>query len=174
MNIEHDFTNLFNTLNEYCEKFKDLYVENLKNDNRVASGQLINNVKTLVKAGNDTFEVVLQVADYYQWLEDGRKPGVFPPVDAILDWIRVKNILPTPDKNGKLPTEKQLAFKIRGAIKENGTIKDKGYDGGHYVKKTMEALNTEYINRLHEALQKDFDEYSIKIWNGIDKNMIKT
>ena len=174
MNIEHDFTNLFNTLNEYCEKFKDLYVENLKNDDRVASGQLINNVKTEVKAGNDTFEVVLQVADYYQWLENGRKAGKFPPVDAILDWIKVKNILPTPDKNGKLPTEKQLAFLIGRAIKENGTIKDKGYDGGHYVKKTMEALNTEYINRLHEALQKDFDEYSIKIWNGIDKNMIKT
>ena len=64
MNIEHDYTNLFATLNEYCEKFKDLYIENLKNDDRVASGQLINNVKTEVKAGNDTFEVVLQVADY--------------------------------------------------------------------------------------------------------------
>lgn len=170
MNIEHDYTNLFATLNEYCEKFKELYVENLKNDDRVATGQLINNVKTEVKAGNDTFEVVLQVADYYQWLENGRKAGKFPPVDAILDWIKVKK----PDKNGKLPTEKQLAFLIGRAIKENGTIKDKGYDGGHYVKKTMEALNTEYINRLHEALQKDFDEYSIKIWNGIDKNMIKT
>lgn len=168
MNIEHDFTNLFNTLNEYCEKFKELYVENLKNDDRVASDQLINSVKTEVKAGNDTFEVVLQVADYYQWIENGRKAGKFPPVNAILDWIKVNNILPTPDKNGKLPTEKQLAFLIGRAIK------DKGYDGGHYVKKTMDALNTEYINRLHEALQKDFDEYSIKIWNGFDKKMIKT
>ena len=38
MNIEHDFTNLFATLNEYCDKFKELYVENLKNDDRVATG----------------------------------------------------------------------------------------------------------------------------------------
>jgi hypothetical protein len=47
----------------------------------------------------------------------GRKPGKFPPLDDILDWIRVKNIRPKDSKT----TERQLAFLFARKIAQSGT-----------------------------------------------------
>lgn len=171
-NIQPDFTELISLINEYALKFKELYKSKLEEDGRKATGTLINNVETIVKQGSNEYSVILQVSDYYQWIENGRKEGKFPPTDAILKWIRVKPILPHPDSKGKLPTEKQLAYLIGRAIARNGTIKDKGYDGGHYVQKTVDELNSEYLRKMQEALERDFDTYSMKVWSGINK-MIK-
>ena len=59
---------------------------------------------------------VLQGADYWAFLIDGsgRAPGLFPPVDNILDWVRDKGI----NFGG---TEKQTAFLVGRKIAREGT-----------------------------------------------------
>ena len=54
-------------------------------------------------------------------MEKGKRAGgKFPPVSAIERWIEVKPVLPRPMSNGKLPTNKQLAYLIGRKIAIEG------------------------------------------------------
>ena len=158
--IDTGFDNLLNALSEYKNAVAVHYKDRLVADDKKATGQLINSISTEIKVGSDTFEVVLNVVDYFKYVENGRKPGKFPPVDKILSWIRVKPVIPRPI-NGKLPTEQQLAFLI------GRKIATEGIEAGHQLKDTVEAINAEYIPRLEQALQEDFDAYAIKVYDKI-------
>lgn len=161
-----DFKNLLPILEEYATEFERIYKEKLKADNRVATGNLINSIKTKVRQGKDYFSVVFNAAEYWKYVEEGRNAGKWPPREAILNWIRAKKILPRPDANGKLPTEQQLSFLIQRAIGENGTIKDKNYDGGHYVATTVEELNSIYLPQMEAALQLDMEDVVVELFDG--------
>lgn len=164
--MTEDFKNLLPILEEYAAEFERIYKEKLKADNRVATGNLINSIKTKVRQGKDYFEVEFDAAEYWKYVEEGRNAGKWPPREAILNWIRAKKILPRPDANGKLPTEEQLSYLIQRAIGENGTIKDKNYDGGHYVATTVEELNSIYLPQMEAALQLDMEDVVVELFDG--------
>jgi hypothetical protein len=46
--------------------------------------------------------ISLNLQDYWKYVEDGTRPH-FPPIEDILQWIKVKPVLPRKRK-GKLPT----------------------------------------------------------------------
>ena len=121
-----------------------------------ASGNLLNSLTSKINFDSNRFEIRIEGADYGKYLEEGTKPH-FPPVDAILQWIRIKPILPRPFANGKLPTENQLAYLIGRKISKVGT------EGTHLFEKTVEENN--YIERVALAvaqeLTKEFDEEHI-------------
>ena len=58
----------------------------------------------------------MELADYWKYVENGRKAGKWPPISAIAKWIEIKPVLPRPMDNGKLPTTQQLAFLISRKI----------------------------------------------------------
>lgn len=146
-----DFENLIEVLDEYGRAVKDMYQENLVYDNAVASGELLNSVKYIFQHNQSSFEVSLSLLDYWKYLENGRKAGKFPPINKILDWIRVKPVIPRP-YNGKLPTEEQLAFLISRKIALEGT---KPRD---ILKLTLDEINEEYFVKISDALAKDVEE----------------
>lgn len=146
------FDNLERVLKEYGQLVQDLYKIALTDSDRRASNELINSVRYIYTSGSNKWEISLNLQDYWYYVEYGRRPGKFPPVDKILEWIRVKPILPYPDSNGKLPTEKQLAFLIGRKISEEG------YEGSHDLERTLEMVNAEYEEKIMEALDKDLDE----------------
>lgn len=158
--IDTGFDNLLNALSEYKNAVAVHYKDRLVADDKKATGQLINSISTEIKVGSDTFEVVLNVVDYFKYVEEGRKPGKFPPVDKILSWIRVKPVIPRPI-NGKLPTEQQLAFLIGRKIATEGIAP------GNQLRDTVQAINAEFIPKLEAALQEDFDAYAIKVYDKI-------
>lgn len=158
------FVNVLKLLDDYAKDFKKTLKSTLESNGRKASGQLINNIETRVKIGNLVYEVNLEAADYLYWVDNGRKKGKFPPIDKILEWIRVKPIVPREDENGRVPTEQQLAFLI------GRKIANEGYEGSNDFKSTQADVNAYYIPRLQEALEKDFQEYhSIKIKEELDE-----
>ena len=146
-----DFENLIEVLDEYGRAVKDMYQENLVYDNAVASGELLNSVKYILQHNQSSYEVSLSLLDYWKYLENGRKAGKFPPINKILDWIRVKPVIPRP-YNGKLPTEQQLAFLISRKIALHGT---KPRD---ILKLTLDEINEEYFVKISDALAKDVEE----------------
>lgn len=160
------FGNVINLLNEYAGKASQLYKDKLLDDGKKATGQLLNSISTKVKSNGIDYVITLEAANYFKWVEEGRKPGKFPPPDAILKWIKAKPVLPYPDKKGKLPTEKQLAYLI------GRKIANEGIEAGHQLKYTVDTLNAEYIPKLQNALNKDFDLYCIKVFNAIDKMIV--
>jgi hypothetical protein len=141
------FNHLQQALAQYGEAIADRYKTNLEASGRRATGNLISSVNTKVTVDEQTFVIELSLEDYYYYVENGRSAGRFPPVDKILEWIRVKPILPTPDINGKLPTEKQLAFLI------GRKIANEGFEGTKDLEHTMEEVDYEAI--IEEALDQD-------------------
>ena len=115
-----DFSTLEGVLEEYgtevCERYRAELAEQGKN----ASGVLSGSVRYIVKKETTVYAVDLSLAEYWKYVEYGRRPGKFPPPDKILEWIRVKPVLPRPMENGKLPTDQQLAYLIGRKIARDG------------------------------------------------------
>lgn len=159
---EVELTNVRKILDEYCDEFGKLYKAKLIAYNKKATGNLIESVNTTIEISGTTLKVVLHVADYYRWVEEGRKPGKFPPIAKIEKWIKDKPIIPR-EVGGKLPTEKQLAYLI------GRKIANEGIEPGKQLKSTIDELNSIYIERLKAALDEDFGVYQLKILERIGK-----
>ena len=62
------------------------------------------------------------------------------------------------ERNGKLPTDTQLAYAIRTKIDREG------YEGGHYLQATLDELNSKYEPLMQEALNQCVIEYIINYY----------
>lgn len=145
------------TLDEYAQKAEELYKRKLTDNGINASYKLLNSVETVVRRNDDEFTVTINLEDYWIYVENGRGPGKFPPIDKILEWIRVKPVIPYSDNRGRLPTEEQLAFLIARKIANEGT------EGRNVLYETVEELNRYYLPLLQKALDDDFARFSYEI-----------
>ena len=144
-----EFKHLHEALGQYAQAITDRYKQNLESSGRRASGQLLTSVNTKVVVNGNEYEVLLQLEDYWKYIEFGTKPH-FPPVSKILEWVKIKPILPTPMKNGKLPTEEQLAWMIAKKIERVGT------EGKPDLEEALEEVDYNAI--IEEALDADIME----------------
>ena len=140
--------NLKAVLEEYAIKLRNTYQDNLIKNDRIASGDLLNSVEYIVKSDNISISVSLQLANYWKYIEWDTKPH-FPPMNKIAEWIKIKPVIPVPDRNGKLPTEKQLSYLIARKISEEGT------EGTQDLHKALEVVNEEYRDKISDAIGKD-------------------
>lgn len=145
------------TLNEYAQKAEELYKRKLTDKGINASYKLLNSVETVVRRNDDEFIVSINLEDYWYYVENGRGPGKFPPIDKILEWIRVKPVIPYTDSRGRLPTEEQLAFLIARKIANDGT------EGRKVLFETVDELNRYYLPLLQKAMDDDFARFSYEI-----------
>lgn len=162
-NPKSDFANLFRLLEKYAGDVKERYKGKLIQDDKKATGNLINSIATNVTFGDLVFTVSMDLEDYWYYVEHGRKAGKWPPRDKILEWIRVKPVIPYPTPSGKLPTQEQLAFLISRKIGTQG-IKE-----GRQLANTLEGLNQQYLPLLEKALEDDWvNNHSIQVFDVVN------
>lgn len=146
-----EFIHTGKVLEEYAERVKASYQQQLDSNGKNATGNLRNNITIEVQQNENVFEVALNLNEYWKWLETGRPKtqnnGNGELRRAILDWIRVKHIIPTPF-NGKLPTESQLAYLISRKIHRLG------YEGKGLLQKSIDE-NEQFLMNLELALLED-------------------
>lgn len=122
-----------------------LYRDAIRNSGHSATGNL-ENFKTNTKFDGKWFEVTFDLPTYWKYLENGRKAGKMPPVDAILKWIQTKPIVPQ-TISGKVPSPKQVAFMIARKIGRDGTQPTK------LLQNTIDTPQTDnLINQLCDLL----------------------
>ena len=126
------------------------YQAELNTLNVRATGNL-QNVDFEVEVSGDTYRIYLILQDYWKFVEKGRLPGSFPNIGQLQQWIQIKQILPRPMADGKLPTEKQLTFMIGNHIKENGI------PARPVLANTLEK-NKDVINKIKDAVALGFDK----------------
>lgn len=114
------FDRLADVLDKYGAAVCEEYRKELAARGKNAAGALSSSVRYIVKRETATYAVDLSLADYWKYVEHGRGPGKFPPPDKILEWVRIKPVIPRPMENGKLPTDKQLAYLIGRKIARDG------------------------------------------------------
>ena len=133
-------------INRIAEELAQSYRQQLSADGKNASGTLSNTSSYLVNYDGKILKISLLLEDYWKYVENDTKPH-FPPIDKIRDWIRVKPVLPMA-RNGKLPTENQLAYLIARKISKVGTT------GSHSLKSTIDKSNiyNKVINEIKNQI----------------------
>lgn len=150
-------------LTEWADLFVNTYKDNLDLYGVNSTSNLSNSVTFTIDQNGDSWEVKLNILSYWKWIEYGRKPGKFPPVNAMIEYVRQKPIIPKPYTlpSGRqlIPTENQIAFLIGRKIKEDGI------DPQPIMKETMFELQQMLIDKLTKAFRDDINEHLNLIFN---------
>ena len=146
-------------MEEMAIAIRNEYQDNLIRNDRIASGDLLNNIEYEVTRGDFTYTIYVKMKDYWYYVENGRKAGKWPPIQNILDWLKIKPVLPRPNAEGKLPTPQQLAFLIARKIGEEGT------EGTQDLRKATDTIWDTFEDRLYEAIDADVDAAFIQIFH---------
>ena len=141
-------TNIQRVLEALGDQIIDVYRRKLYEGGTNATGLLGNSLSCIVKTEDGIYDLYLSLQDYWKYVENGRQPGKFPPMDVIKQWIQVKPVIPDA-RTGKLPTIDQLTFLISRSIAING-IQPK-----NYLENTLREL--EYDPQFYEAISKDIE-----------------
>lgn len=151
------FENLINVLNEYGQELVNLYKQKLTENNVNASYALYNSVKYQVSDLNkNKFEITLSLADYWKYVENGRKAGKFPPISKIENWIKIKPVIPYSNNDKKIPTQKKIPKQGGGlAYWISRKIAIQGIQPRPFLKNSVEEINRIYFDKIEEALTKD-------------------
>lgn len=124
-------------LNDFGKELVEEYVRNIEERGINASKKLAESVKYEIYVGDRKMGVDLRLADYWKYVEYGRRAGKFPPLDSIEQWIKVKGIQPMTRtqssvkrwtqhrgsircNEGSIPSIKSLAYLIGRKIAEEG------------------------------------------------------
>ena len=138
-------------LQSFAEALREQYMQNLKeHDHYTTLGtdtRLVDSVTAFVEAGASAYEVKMTLNDYWKYVEEDTKPH-FPPPKAILKWVQIKPVIPRP-YNGRIPSEKSLAFLISRKIAREGT------KGTHDLAQARASTIEAFRRQLVEALAAD-------------------
>lgn len=154
-----DYTPLYDA----AKKLADLYRSNLLQDGYLATGALAN-FKYNIDFNGQSFELTFILPKEYRWAEDGRKPSQkMPPVNNILQWIRIRKLVPKA-KNGKVPKVESTAWAIAKHIQKHG------FEGKHTLRRTIEQgdnVINEIVVSIANILNKDIEEDMIHLTDGL-------
>ena len=173
MNELISFPNLIQTLRNYAEAVIAKYRDKLIIDGHIATGKLINKITANpVEIKGNTYSVSINLMDYWKYVEEGvngtdkdqGSPFSFStsktmiPSNIVLEWIKV---------DGKLPSQKSLAWVIAKSIHE------KGIKQGKQLEKTLNELNDEWTIKIIDAVTEDLsNSVGIIIENGVKPDYV--
>lgn len=152
----NDFKHTMKALNDFGQFIVDNYKSQLEAEH-MNNGELYKTISYSVSTVNSGWVISVSLADYWKYIENGRRAGAkMPPLPAIENWIRVKQIIPHSMtlKSGKtvIPTIPQLSFLIARSISQRG-IPPKPL-----FKNSFEAAKTQFIEVIKEAITQDIKE----------------
>lgn len=152
----NEFKHTMKALNDFGQKIVENYKAELEACN-YQDGQLYRTLSYSVKMENSSWLISISLEEYWKYIEAGRRAGAkMPPVSAIENWIKVKQILPRPLtlKSGKsvVPTIPQLSFLIARKIGRDG-IKPRPF-----FKQSFESAKREFLHIIEEAVLADIKE----------------
>ena len=128
-------------------KVRDAYIQEQKDKGIRSSGKSAESLKITI----DENSGFLTGSKYFIQQTVGRKPGKFPPIDDILDWIRAKKISPRDAKT----TERQLAFLFARKISQSGTDIFMGKRSGLEMDEIIKKLVKEFMQQFAKDFKAD-------------------
>jgi hypothetical protein len=127
---------------------------------RYASGRLYRQTRvyweTDFEDGQPNLVVDFGSAEYWEFVNYGRRPGRYPPLLAIDKWVRQKpGIAGVRDEKGRFISRKSLVFLMRRSIAQYG------YYGIQFIDKAV----TETIAQITEKLGDAAKEYIERLYD---------
>ena len=109
--------------------------EQLEEKDKSASGTLINTLKSEAKIEGNKAVVQVFAEDYFRFVDQGRSPGRFPPLEPIRQWTRLKGI------------SEDAAFPIARKIAE------RGIPALNILNPTIEEVTIEFMPKYEDAME---------------------
>lgn len=150
-----DLANTMPVLEQYAQTVVEQYREIL-DEGGISTAyrhHLADSLSYEIRQGEKAVQIDLNLAAYWKYIEYGRKAGKWPPRDAILEWIKVKPVIPRPNDRGIAPTNTQLAYLIQRKI---GT---EGIAARPALATTLKEVNDYFFPLIGAALAKDISGY---------------
>lgn len=147
------FNNLQQVLDDFTKDVAETYKSLLLRDGKNATGELISSIKPMTPELVDgAFECSLSLAPHWKYVENGRKAGKFPPIDNILEWVKVKPQLTRPNRlDRKELAPKQLAFLVARKIAT------KGIQPGNQLSEALDIVYARWKDRIDAAITADIE-----------------
>ena len=147
------FNNLQQVLDDFTKDVAETYKSLLLRDGKNATGELISSIKPMTPELVDgAFECSLSLAPHWKYVENGRRPGKFPPIDNILDWVKAKPLLARPNRlDRKEIAPKQLAFLVARKIAT------KGIQPGNQLEEAIDIVYARWKDRIDAAITADIE-----------------
>ena len=139
----------FTSAQKFAERVKTGILFNYQSKGLKASGRTQAELRVVPIQGRDsrgrftTASVGIEGPSYVRFEDLGRKPGKFPPIESIQQWIRDKKITPTGDIS-----ERQLAFLIARKIAAHGTNIHLNRSKGLEIQKVVEAELPKFMDEV--------------------------
>lgn len=137
-----------------AQRVVDAYRKILADEGINASSRLSDSAEVEVSLNNTKLVISLMLEEYWKYVEYGRGPGKRPPIDAIENWVRIKPVIPDA-RNGKIPTQRQLAYLISRKIGWEGTHSRHAINKTVYSDAMEEIINdirNEIVRQLNQIL----------------------
>lgn len=147
------FNNLQQVLDDFTKDVAETYRGLLLRDGKNATGELISSIRPMTpELAGGAFECSLSLAPYWKYVESGRRPGKFPPIDNILEWVKAKPQLARPNRlDRKEISQKQLAFLVARKIAT------KGIQPGNQLKEALDIVYARWKDRIDAAITADIE-----------------
>ena len=147
------FNNLQQALDDFTKDVAETYRGLLLRDGKNATGELISSIRPMTPELVDgAFECSLSLAPHWKYVENGRRPGKFPPIDNILDWVKAKPELTRPNRlDRKELAPKQLAFLVARKIAT------KGIQPGNQLEEALDIVYARWKDRIDAAITADIE-----------------
>lgn len=137
-------------IRDICQQIADVYKQKMDQAGYDKQGELYN-FTWYTELNGSLFQLYFKLPDYFIFSENGRKPGKFPPPDAILKWIQYKRLVPRAI-NGKVPSTKQLVYVISRKIATKGT------EGKHLLQQTIIDTYNNLVDQLVDAIANELEK----------------
>ena len=114
----------------------------------VASGNLLRNINVYWVDSDfeSNPELIVEMPDYYYFVEQGRRPGRYPPLNVIRNWARVKKSVPQfRDKKGRFISNESRAFLIARSIATYG------FGATPFIDNAVNSVLPQITEKLGEA-----------------------
>lgn len=156
-------------LDMYGEEIKKSLQQQLKQTNKIATGNLYNSIQYEVNISESNASLSIIAADYFQFVDQGVRPGGgLPPIENILAWIRTRNIVPPQNrttggrfrKGTRNDRQLNLAWAIAKKIQNEGIVSRVDLRGVVKKKEKDLAMDLAYnVNkRLSLSIGEDLEE----------------
>lgn len=164
--------------------------KSIESKGKNATGHLADSIHFDIIEQNQKFTFELFIADYYKWVDEGRKPGKFPwdkskglgdEGNVIFQWLKVKGItsysIAEKTRNIKPNKFRTLTKGTNGSLKPDANLRSIAFLIGRSIAKKgikpthfySEVVNDDAISQLHDALRDALKrEVLISIQNGND------
>jgi hypothetical protein len=157
--------NLKNEIIRLMTKYGQAYVKQFKNNiekKANTTGNLLNSIDFQFKVFGSDYEMKIMAAEYYKYIDSGRKKGSWPKVDEIEKWVRFKG-LQLKNKSKSIPRDrevKQLTYLIgrkifRKGIKAKKIIPPKNTDD--FTSELAQVVRDYVQNTIYNDLILTFD-----------------